>query len=180
MLARKRGSGGARGARSRVRCAAPKRRPGDCRHFLSRACEGDGDIYPVCHLSDLESDLSGHSCQLASSSWPPMSTLFSGKANGKFVSYSSARFVPALRMGFRVARRLRFARTAPRATLGAFPEGVGSAKDVPPGAMGSRTGEAAAPFLRKVCVRASRNDEHFVVCASRMARFFIERWRSGD
>jgi hypothetical protein len=109
-----------------------------------------------------------------------MSTLFSGKANGKFVSYSSARFVPALRMGFRVARRLRFARTAPRATLGAFPEGVGSAKDVPPGAMGSRTGEAAPPFLRKVCVRASRNDEHFVVCASRMARFFIERWRSGD
>ena len=77
----------------------------------------------------------------------------------------------SLRMGFRVARRLRFARTAPRATLGAFPEGVGSAKDVPPGAMGSRTGEAAPPFLRKLCVRASRNDIQLVVCASRMARF---------
>ena len=49
------------------------------------------DIYPVCHLSISNPDLSGHSCQLASSSWPPMSTLFSRKANGKFVSYSFRR-----------------------------------------------------------------------------------------
>jgi hypothetical protein len=102
---------------------------------------------------------------------------FSGKANGKFcllVSFPRCAWV----FGSRV--RLRFARTAPRATLGAFPEGAGSAKDVPPGAMGSRKGEAAPPFLRKVCVRASRNDIHLVVCASRMALFFIARWRSGD
>ncbi len=105
---------------------------------------------------------------------------FFSKSEWKVRELFVCSFRSALRMGIRVARRLRFARTAPRATLGAFPEGVGSAKDVPPGAMGSRTGEAVPPFLRKVCVRASRNDEHFVVCASRMARFFIERWRSGD
>ena len=92
-----------------------------------------------------------------------MSTLFSWKANGQFCLLVS---FPRCAWVFGSCVRLRFARTAPRATLGVFPEGV-----VPPGAMGSRTGEAAPPFLRKLCVRASRNDIHLVVCASRMARF---------
>jgi len=92
MLARKRGSGGARGARSRVRCAAPKRRAGRLSALLIarlRKVQGDGDIYPVCHLSDLESDLSGHSCQVASlrghHRWPTLLTLFSGKAKGSLI-----------------------------------------------------------------------------------------------
>ena len=52
------------------------------------------------------------------------------------------------------ARRLRFLRTAPRATRGDAQEGFGSAKDVPPGAMAPKALESAPPFLRKVCVHA--------------------------
>lgn len=111
----------------------------------------------------------------------PAERLVQKHFSGNFLEtfrFSGLLFVPACSRFY--ARRLRFLRTAPRATRGDAREGFGSAKDVPPGAMGSRTGEAVPPFLRKVCVRASRNDEHFVVCASRMARFFIVRWRSGD
>ena len=66
--------------------------------------------------------------------------------------FSGLLFVPACSRFH--ARRLRFLRTAPRATRGDAQEGFGSATDVPPGAMAPKALESAPPFLRKVCVHA--------------------------
>jgi hypothetical protein len=84
--------------------------------------------------------------------------------------FSGLLFVPACSRFH--ARRLRFLRTAPRATRGDAQEGFGSATDVPPGAMAPKALESAPPFLRKVCVRASRTDQTITsVLRGRMARF---------
>ena len=109
---------------------------------------------------------------ISEATWPA-ERLVKKHFSGNFLEtfrFSCLLFVPACSRFH--ARRLRFLRTAPRATRGDAREGFGSAKDVPPGAMAPKALESAPPFLRKVCVRASRTDQTITsVLRGRMARF---------
>jgi len=176
MLARKRGSGGARGARSRVRCAAPKRRAGRLSALLIarlRKVQGDGDIYPVCHLSDLESDLSGHSCQVASlrghHRWPTLLTLFSGKAKGSLiVSFKRYKwdFGSRVDSGSRAQRPAR--RSAP------FQRGSARRKTYPRARWGPGRARRRRPSCVK-CACARRGTIYIWLSARRGWRGFLSR-----
>ena len=92
-----------------------------------------------------------HRSKITEATWPA-ERLVENTFLESFLETSSLLFVPASSRFY--ARRLRFLRTAPRATRGDAQEGFGSAKDVPPGAMAPKALESAPPFLRKVCVHA--------------------------